>query len=287
MASILLVGGSGMLGSEVKKVLEGRGIDFVAPSSKELDLTELESIAQIVGKNWGTPDWCLNCAAYTAVDKAETERQAAYDLNALAPSYLTTALQSVGCKIVHLSTDYVFDGSSEIPYTTDAPTKPLGVYGESKLQGEISVLRGSGLVVRTSWLFGPVGSSFPKSIIRAAEAGKPLKVVADQVGRPTYAPFLAEKLVDLIEQNPYPGVYHACGSDVMSWFEFAQKVLLTWGASVEVSPILSEDWPTPAKRPKNSVLDILEFTELVGEMPAMPAALADFCVRLRESGAIL
>ncbi len=276
-----------MLGSEVARALHARGIEFVAPSSQQLDLTDLESVSQIVAKQWGTPDWCINCAAYTAVDKAETEAQQAYELNALAPGYLATATQAIGCRLLHLSTDYVFDGRSQAPYATDAVTRPLGKYGESKLEGEFAVIRNqvNGVVVRTSWLFGANGPSFPRSILRAALAQKPLRVVADQVGNPTYAGHLASKLVELIMGSPFPGIYHATGPETMSWFEFAVRVLAAWSPPLDVSvdPITTADWPTPARRPQYSVLDTSEFDVAVGAMPPLEEALRDFCERLKEA----
>ncbi|MBZ0213022.1 MAG: sugar nucleotide-binding protein, partial [Nitrospirae bacterium] len=181
---VCVVGGSGMLGCEVVREAISRGWEVWAPSRGEFDLTDPVSVAQIAVAE-PKFDACINCAAYTAVDRAETERDEALALNALGPAYLATACLQAGTRLVHVSTDFVFDGTASVPYRPGDPTHPLSVYGESKLEGEGPVLGSGGNVVRTSWLFGPErGGGFPGAIVRAARAGRPLRVVADQVGTP-------------------------------------------------------------------------------------------------------
>jgi len=284
---VLVVGASGMLGSDVVKELLGRGHEVLSPSSKELDITDPESVAQIT--TWDGFDWCINCAAYTAVDKAESEEQAAAELNALGPGYLARACAMKGIKVVHISTDFVFDGESRTPYTEEDRPNPIGVYGRTKLAGEEAVLAAwpMSLIFRTSWLYGPNGKNFPKTMISAWEAEKSLRVVADQVGNPTYTPDLARTIVDAMERNIFPGIYHATGPDQMSWQEFALAAITAYrdakqiARGVEVAPINTEDWPTPAKRPKYSVLSNEKLQkEGIAPMPSVNEALSQFVMTL-------
>lgn len=257
---VLVVGASGMLGSEVAKELRDRNHEVIAPSSAELNLTEPESVAAVAQMK--DIDWCINCAAYTAVDKAESEEQAAAELNALGPGYLARACAMANIKLVHVSTDFVFDGTASEPYREDDQTNPLGVYGRTKLAGEEAVQAGNpmALIFRTAWLYGPHGKSFPRTMIEAWRAGKNLKVVADQMGSPTYAPDLAQTIADAIEKDLFPGIYHATGPDAMTWHEFAVMVIRAYRdargivKNIEIAPVATKDWPTPATRPKYSVL---------------------------------
>jgi len=285
---ILVTGGSGMLGSDLVAELERRGHLVAAPTSKELDITDPELVAA-VAMSRGAHDWCINCAAYTAVDKAETEVQQATELNAIAPGYLSQACSMAGIKLMHISTDFVFDGNGTTPYKPDAPTRPLGVYGRTKREGEEAVLaaNANGIVVRTSWLYGPNGRSFPKTMITAWEAGKQLRVVDDQTGCPTYTGDLARVLVDMVERNAYPGIYHACGPDVLTWYQFAITAIEVYKAArgldrpIEITPIPTEAYPTPAARPTYSVLDTAGLYALgIEPMQSLSLALPDFMKRL-------
>ncbi len=271
----LVFGGSGMLGVDLHAELRARGFEPIAPSSHETDITDPGAVASLFSELKVTPKVCFNCAAFTAVDLAETERDRAYSVNALAAGYVAQMCAMVNMRLIHVSTDFVFDGEAEVPYSEDAPTHPLGVYGASKLEGERSVLSATGTVVRTSWLYGVHGKSFPRTILNAYRAGKSLRVVSDQIGCPTYTPDLARTLVDLATQSmgPPPGVFHACGPDAMSWFELAKLIVEADGGNADLQPCQTEEWPTPAKRPKYSVLNQSRLRAL-GIAPMRPTAEA-------------
>jgi dTDP-4-dehydrorhamnose reductase len=278
-----------MLGSDVVGRLQGQG-EIVAPPSSELDIANPESMAQIAAGQLGAFDWAINCSGYTQVDKAESDPKRAYELNALGPGYLAKSLGQIGSELIHISTDFVFDGSATEPYTEQAETSPLGTYGATKLAGEQAVLEAmpTAIVLRTSWLYGPNGNSFPRTIIRAWEAEKPLRVLSDHVGCPTYTFDLADVISQAIARKIYPGIYHAAGPEQMSWFDFAVRAIDAWKAetgssrSVEIEPIVTSDWPTPAKRPPYSVLSNAKLLGAgIGPMPPVSESLKHFCSRLK------
>ena len=248
-----------MLGGAVVRALssDGRVHHVTALKRSDFDITNLEHHADWILNRAGQLDVVVNCSAYTAVDRAESDRQAAFEVNGLGVGYLAATIQSIGARLIHVSTDFVFDGSETRPYLETDPVSPIGAYGASKLMGE-DALAGVGLatVVRTSWLFGPGGACFPRSIINAYRAGKGLKVVADQIGTPTYAPFLAEMLVQIAEQNIPSGTYHAAGPEICSWHTFAAKSVAHAGGLPEsVAACRTVDYPTPTRRPAYSALD--------------------------------
>jgi dTDP-4-dehydrorhamnose reductase len=288
---VLVVGGSGMLGSDLRVELALRGHQVVAPSHEEFDVADPVSSGRILVEEFGHFDLCVNCAAYTAVDKAESEVRAATELNCIAPGYLAHACNSAKVRLIHLSTDFVFDGKSSEPYTEDCQVHPIGVYGRSKEGGEREVLQThfGAIVVRTSWLFGPNGVSFPRTMIRAWKAGKKLRVVSDQIGRPTHSAELARVIVDIAERDLFPGVYHAVGPEAMAWNEFADRAIRAYArfhkldSPIEIEPILTADWPTPAKRPHYSVLSTAKL-EATGVLPQRPLdeSLDDFVAHLEE-----
>lgn len=275
---ILLFGGYGMLGTDLRAEFERRGWEVVAPTLEEVDITDP---IQVAGCADSGADWVVNAAAYTAVDRAESEPDEALKVNGLAVGYLGQMAAMAGSKFLHISTDFVFDGGKAEPYEEDDPTNPLGEYGRSKLLGEEQALAHSGVVVRTAWLFGPNGGSFPKTMLRVAREGKPLRVVADQTGCPTYTADLARVIADLIEKDAYPGIYHAVGADAMTWHEFAVRTLRTAGIEYEVTPIPTIDYPTPARRPAYSVLSTKKVEALgISKMRPIDEALAEFVSRL-------
>lgn len=269
-----------MLGTDLRSEFARRGWEVVAPSSSEVDITDP---VQVAGCAETGADWVVNTAAYTAVDKAESESDAALLLNGMAVGYLGQLCGLTGMKLLHVSTDFVFDGEKQEPYTEEDAVNPLGVYGRSKLEGEERALAATGVVVRTSWLFGPNGNSFPRTMLRAAAAGKTLRVVADQFGKPTYTADLARVIADLIAKDAYPGIYHAAGPEVMTWHEFAVMTLAAGGFDVDIEPIRTSDWPTPARRPAYSALDTSKI-EAVGIAPMRPIAeaLAELRSRLAD-----
>lgn len=275
---ILLFGGGGMLGTDLREEFARRDWEVVAPSSSEVDITDP---IQVAGCAEVGADWVVNAAAYTAVDKAESDTDSALLLNGVAVGYLGQLCGLTAMKLLQVSTDFVFDGSSSAPYTEDDAVNPLGAYGRSKLEGEDRALAATGVVVRTSWLFGPNGNSFPRTMLRAAAAGKTLRVVADQFGKPTYTRDLARVIADLIAKDAYPGIYHAAGPDAMTWHEFAVMTLNAGGFNVDIEPIRTADWPTPAKRPAYSVLDTGKIESLgIAPMRPISEALAEFVQRL-------
>lgn len=285
----LVIGSRGMLGSDLGLELRDRGHETLGLDLPDIDITDPTSMARLASREFGSFDWVINCAAYTAVDRAESEVEAATGLNAVAPGYLATAAQGLGARLMHISTDFVFDGRESEPYAEDAPTHPLGVYGRTKRDGEDAVLETNpdALVVRTAWLYGPNGASFPRTMIRAYVAGKALRVVADQIGCPTYTADLARVLVEIAERNPPGGIYHAVGPEAMSWHEFAVRTIRVWNhvrsatEEAQIEAIRSEDWPTPAPRPQYSALSTKKISRLgIGSMRPVDEALQEFCSRL-------
>lgn len=273
-----------MLGTDLVEELKRRGHEVDPRGSAELDVTDPASVDKI--RKVPNLDYVFNASAYTAVDKAEQEEDRAAAVNGDGPGRLAAAARDAGARLIHVSTDFVFDGEGSEPYTEDHPTHPLGAYGRGKRMGEENALREQpeALVVRTAWLYGPNGASFPKTMIRAFVAGKTLRVVADQRGNPTYTADLARVLADLAERNAPGGVYHAAGPDTMSWYDFARLAIETYVQGerpVEIAPIRTEDWPTPAKRPAYSALSFAKVAAL-GVAPMRPTAeaLAEFVARL-------
>jgi dTDP-4-dehydrorhamnose reductase len=286
---VLVVGGNGMLGSDLVVELKARGHEVKSPPRSELDITNPVSVAEIT-QTQEKADWCINCAAYTAVDKAEEEADEAMLVNGIAPGYLSQVCAMAQVRLLHVSTDFVFDGNATQPYGEEAPTAPQGAYARSKRHGEEAVLAASpsSLVARTAWLFGPNGNSFPKTMISAYRAGKQLKVVSDQFGTPTYTADLARVLVDLIEKEPFGGIYHTAGPEVMTWHDLATRAIGAYrfaakadGPPPQILPITTEDWPTPAKRPQYSALSFAKMEALgVEPMRAVDVALLDFVQRV-------
>lgn len=289
---ILLTGATGLLGREVESALRQAGHEVVAPSSSELDITVPAHLESVRRRDLGQPDWIINCAAYTAVDQAESEPMAAMRLNAVAPGALAFVAKQIGAEFVHFSTDFVFDGTSETPYLETSPPNPLSIYGKSKLQGEQNALNeyDRTYVLRTSWLYGVGGLCFPAKMIERFESGDPLRVVNDQTGRPTCAVDLAAVTAEFVGARPSPGIYHACGPGMMTWFDFAKLTLDTWVATigteraVELDPVPSSEFHTPARRPGFSVLDTTKLEHLaLSPMRATHESLVEYCAAF-ESG---
>ena len=262
----LIFGGGGMLGRALVREARGRGWPALALPRAQADITDAERLRAYAAAF--RPQIVWNCAAFTRVDESESRREHALQVNGRAVANAVEAARSCGARLVQVSTDYVFDGAATAPYTEDAPTRPLQVYGESKLRGEEEAARSPGaLIVRTSWVFGAGGNNFVATILRllaqAGATGAPLRVVADQVGCPTYAPFLARALCDLAAAGAH-GLVHYRNREPVSWHAFAQAIADEGCAQVEIVPITTPEYPLPAPRPAYSVLDVSRCELLLG-----------------------
>ncbi len=259
----LVLGGRGMLGRAVVELWRRRGTAALGIDIEHVDITEKESVLGWIASF--RPELVVNCAAFTQVDACESERETAIRVNGTALRHVAEAAAAGGADLVHISTDYVFDGNGpdgeRVPYPVDAATGPSSAYGESKLLGEQNALAYErSQVIRTSWLFGPHGPNFVATMLRLAKTNPTLKVVDDQLGCPTYAPFLARAVWDLQASGLY-GVFHYCNRDAVSWYGFAREIL---GPGVDVRPCTTAEFPRPAPRPAWSVLDTSRFEEAVG-----------------------
>ena len=246
---LLITGAKGQLGTELSKLLP----DAIVSDVSDLDITDKTAVNTYVKEH--NVDTIINCAAYTAVDKAEADTELANKINVIGPKNLAQS----GTKVIHISTDYVFDGTSYRPYSeTDTP-HPVSVYGKTKLAGERAVLDNakSAIIIRTAWLYSPYGNNFVKTMRRLGAEKSSLRVVCDQVGTPTYAGDLAQAIVDILPQfkEGHRGVYHFSNQGVCSWYDFAVEIMKQSGLSCQVMPIETRDYPTAATRPFYSVLN--------------------------------
>ncbi len=249
-----MTGAAGMLGTDVRGVLDAAGIHHDDVTRADLDLLDEAAVDRAVAGH----DVVVNCAAWTAVDDAEEHEAEAFATNAVAPGLFALAARRHGARLVHLSTDYVFDGTATTPYDEDHPRAPRSAYGRTKAAGEWAVLAEAdhqAIVLRTAWLYGAHGSCFPRTIARAAHERGSLQVVDDQVGQPTWTRDVAELVLTLVQRGAAGGVWHATSSGQASWFEFAQAVVETAGLSADiVGPTDSSAFQRPAPRPAYSVL---------------------------------
>ncbi|KTS01331.1 dTDP-4-dehydrorhamnose reductase [Pantoea dispersa] len=261
---VLLTGAYGQLGRCLLDRVPAEWI-LLACGSAELDITDRPAVERVVKKF--RPDVIINAAAYTAVDKAETDRIRAMKVNAIGPENLAIAAHQQGARLIHLSTDYVFDGSKKTPYTESDLPCPINFYGLSKWEGEkrvFSVLPDA-LVIRTSWVFSEYGANFVKTMLRLAETRSEISVVNDQFGCPTYAGDLAQAIITLASRAEAAGVYHYCGDVAVSWCEFAQAIFVAAQRDVLVKGIGSSQYPMAAARPANSVMNTARIAALGGE----------------------
>lgn len=283
---LLITGAGGQLGQALQGVVPG-DVDVLAASSADLDIGDGGAVAAYLAA--AKPDLVINAAAYTAVDKAESDVDAAFRINGDAVGFLARAAAATGARFVHVSTDFVFDGEAGRPYAPDAPTSPLGVYGASKLRGEQEAGEAA-LIVRTAWVYGSRGNNFVRTMLRLMAERDELRVVADQIGTPTWATSLAEGVWKLALAGAR-GVYHYTDSGVASWYDFAlaiQEEALAIGLldrAIPVVPIPTSAYPTPARRPQYSVLDKATTSALIGApAPHWRVNLRRMLAEVRDGG---
>ena len=286
MKNILVTGANGQLGSALRAVVaDCEGTNFIFTDIAELDITDIHAVEQAVEDN--AVDLIINCAAYTAVDRAESDELLATRLNAEAPRLLAEAVAKRGGEIIHVSTDYVFSGEAHSPYTEDDVPCPQTVYGRTKLEGEraLAAANPKHIIVRTAWLYSPYGNNFVKTMLRLGRERDSLGVVYDQIGTPTYAADLAAAILKIaVAANKTYGVFHYSNEGVASWYDFTKSIHRLAGiCSCRVSPLLTVDYPTPAHRPAYSVLHKGKIREAYGvDIPYWEDSLGE-CIRILEA----
>ena len=280
---VLITGSNGQLGSEIKALAANyKKLDFVFKDLPELDICNFEALqAFIIDYNINI---VINCAAYTAVDKAEEDAEIAEKVNSNGVLNLVNALETIDGKLIHISTDYVFDGNHFLPYKESDPVSPIGVYGETKRSGELAALNSAidAIVIRTSWLYSSYGNNFVKTMLRLAKQKEELSVIFDQVGTPTYARDLAKTCLEILtgvnsaKISKNGNLYHYSNEGVASWYDFAISIMKIGGENCKVKPIQTKDYPALAKRPQYSVLNKSKIkTDFKIEIPYWRDSLKD------------
>ncbi len=265
MKKILVVGGNGQLGNCIRKIAPDFELDyeFVFTDSQILDITDEDQVNSFFYDN--KPEFCINASAFTAVDLAEKEKEKAFAVNTQGVAYLARACKEYNTVLIHVSTDYVFDGETNLCYSEDDFTNPIGVYGESKLKGEELALEANPktIILRTSWLYSEFNKNFVKTMLHLFSQKEELGIVADQFGQPTNANDLAEAIMNIIQtpQKSY-GIFHFSNYPETTWFEFAQKIAELSKSSVKLNALNTEQYPTPAKRPKRSTMCLDKIEEV-------------------------
>lgn len=262
---ILLIGARGMLGGDLQPILSARH-EVIGKDVHDLDITDPVQTEKEI--RLLQPEVVINAAAFTDVDGCESQRELAFSVNAEGAGHVARSCRSAGSRLIHLSTDYVFDGTSRVPYTEESPPHPLNVYGESKLRGEQSIQEtgGNHLILRTAWLYGRLGKNFVDTILRLASQQEELRVVDDQRGSPTFTRDLSRAIAQLLEKD-VRGILHVTNSGSCTWFEFAQKILemkKPLNDRLRLIPISSGKLARPAPRPANSALDCSRFEKVTG-----------------------
>ena len=263
-SKILVTGSNGQLGKELQELSSSYAqFEFFFLSREDMPINQFELVRHFFDTL--KPTYCINCAAYTAVDKAESERELASQINSEAVGVLAAVCKEHDTKFIHISTDYVFNGEGTYPYTENFPTDPVNAYGESKLEGEkLAVqLNPDCIIIRTSWVYSSFGKNFVKTMMRLMNEKDEIKVVDDQVGSPTYAADLAEIILKIIPDWK-PGIYNFSNEGIISWYDFAVAIKEIINCPCDVKPITTPDYPTPAKRPAYSVLDKTKIQETFG-----------------------
>ena len=261
---ILVTGANGQLGKELQELVSSYPLfKFVFLSKEDMPIDHFELVRNFI--NTLKPAVCINCAAYTAVDKAESEKDLAFLINGEAVGVLAAVCKKHKTKFIHVSTDYVFNGDATYPYTENFPTDPINVYGASKLEGEKQAiqLNPDCIILRTSWVYSSFGRNFVKTMMRLMNEKNEVKVINDQLGSPTYAADLAEIILEIIPDWK-PGIYNYSNEGIISWFDFALAIKEIINSPCEIKPILTVEYPTAAKRPAYSVLDKSKIQETFG-----------------------
>lgn len=285
---IWLIGSKGMLGTEIARELTENRIDFIG-TDIDVDITNIDALRSFAKEK--SINWIINCAAYTAVDKAESDTELADKLNNVAPGNIAKVAKEINARFIHISTDYVFDGTGNTPRTEDMPIAPIGVYGVTKAKGEKSVISNTDeyYILRTAWLYSWHGKNFVYTMIRAMNTHDAVKVVCDQKGTPTFAATLAGVIISIINKaesgNAIPyGIYHCTDEGETTWFEFTKEIKrqavelgLVTNKACTVNPCTTEEYPTPAKRPAYSVLSKAKIQNALGiKLPQWQDSLSEF-----------
>lgn len=286
MPNILVTGASGQLGSELKELSKEYPYRFIFVSKNELDISDYEALEKFILTN--LVDCVINCAAYTAVDKAEKEKELADKINHVAVKNLAILSDKLGLKLVHISTDYVFDGKNFKPYTEEDTTSPQSVYGKTKLDGERAIIKinpRNSIIIRTSWVYSYYGSNFVKTMLKLGKTKESLNVVYDQVGTPTYAKDLAKAILEIIPKikNEKVEIYNFSNEGVLSWYDFAKEIMKMSKIDCKIEPIETFEYPTPAQRPHYSLLNKAKIKKEFGiNIPYWKDGLDDCLKRLGE-----
>jgi len=281
----LITGSNGQLGQEIKKLSAGLEHKFYFTDVEELDVTSAGQIKSYMGQN--RIDFIVNCAAYTAVDKAESDVQKAELINKTGPANLANVSKELDITLLHISTDFVFDGKKNTPYLETDQVNPLSVYGRTKLDGESEIIKNAStfVIIRTSWLYSMHGNNFVKTIARLAKERPEINIVSDQIGSPTYASDLAKAIIEIIPKikKGTKEVFHYSNEGTTSWYDFAVKIVELNNLKCKVNPIPSTEYPTPAKRPAYSVMDKTKIKKYFGlSIPTWQDSLVS-CINNRGS----
>lgn len=278
----LITGGTGQLGHDIVKELISRGeLNYLDPTTKEMNITNKDEVEKVIlGYK---PDIIFHCAAYTAVDKAEEDRENCYNVNVNGTKNIVEVAKRINAKVVYISTDYVFDGTKKTEYETEDITNPINYYGYTKLLGEKEVQQlNDYLIVRISWVFGENGKNFVKTMLNLAETKTELSIVSDQIGSPTYTKDLSKLLLDMIENNK-KGLFFATNEDFCSWYEFAEYIFKINNINIKLNKVLTKDYKTLAKRPLNSKLSKNKLDEEgLTRLPSWQDATSRFCKVLKK-----
>lgn len=280
--NILVTGGNGQLGNCIQKISKDYPeFNFIFTDSDTLDITNKDDVFNFFWQN--EPAYCINAAAYTAVDLAETDIEKAFLVNADGTENLAEACNEYGAQFIHVSTDYVFDGENQLPYTEDDFTNPIGVYGASKLSGEELALEAnpSTVIIRTSWVYSEFGKNFVKTMLNLFSIKEELGIVADQFGQPTNANDLAETIMKIVKStNLIPGIFNYSNYGKISWFDFANRIKELSQFNVKLKPLETSQYPTPAKRPKNSTLDLQKIQTTYNIEPKNWESSLEDCIKI-------